>query len=59
MVILDHTTPNDVFIKTLIKAFSRHLEVKSEIAEKIRTTRGGEQLMWIKKYNGSFINNWK
>lgn len=59
MVILNHLTPPDVFVNTLVKAMNRHMELKQEIAQKIKTTRGGEQLSWIKKYNGLFIERWK
>tara|TARA_A100001037_G_scaffold303765_1_gene338623 strand:- start:906 stop:1088 length:183 start_codon:yes stop_codon:yes gene_type:complete len=59
MVILDHHTPPEKFIAILTKSFNRQLELKSEIISKIKTTKGGEQLSWIKKYNGLFISNWK
>jgi len=58
MVILDHHTPREKFIAILTKSFNRQLELKGEISTKIKSTRGGEQMSWIKKYNGLFINQW-
>ena len=43
---------------SLIKSFNKQLELKSTIGQKIKNTRGGEQLSWIKKYNGLFIHEW-
>jgi len=57
-ILLNHHTPRQVFLRELIRAFNTHLELKNEIAEKIKNTRGGEQLSWIKKYNGLFIKPW-
>ena len=58
VIVLDHHTPREKFIAIVTKSFNKHLELKSEISHKIQTTRGGEQLSWIKKYNGLFINRW-
>jgi len=59
IILLNHHTPRDVFIKELTGSFNKHLELKIFIAEKINSTRGGEQLSWIKKYNGLFVTPWK
>ena len=45
-------------MKILSKSFNKQLEMKSFLSQKIKTTVGGEQLMWIKKYNGLFIHKW-
>jgi len=45
-------------VKILSKSFNKQLEMKSFLSQKIKTTGGGEQLMWIKKYNGLFIHRW-
>ena len=58
IIVLDHYTNSEESIKTLIKSFNKQLELKSTIAQKIKNTRGGEQLSWIKKYNGLFIHEW-
>jgi hypothetical protein len=58
IIIIDHYTNSEESIKTLIKSFNKQLELKSTISQKIKNTRGGEQLSWIKKYNGLFIHEW-
>ena len=58
IIVLDHYTNSEESIKTLIKSFNKQLELKSTIGQKIKNTRGGEQLSWIKKYNGLFIHEW-
>ena len=49
----------DVLYQSLIKTFTQHFKLKSFITDKIKETRGGEKLLWIKKYNTSFIHPWK
>ena len=58
IIVLDQYTPTEDFINILTKSFNKQLELKSTIAQKIISTRGGEQLSWIKKYNGLFIHQW-
>lgn len=58
IIVLDHYTNSEESIKTLIKSFNKQLELKSTIGKKIKSTKGGEQLSWIKKYNGLFIHEW-
>ena len=58
IIVLDHYTNSEESIKTLIKSFNKQLELKSTIGQKINNTRGGEQLSWVKKYNGLFIHEW-
>ena len=58
IIVLDHYTNSEESIKTLIKSFNKQLELKSTIGQKIKNTRGGEQLFWLKKYNGLFIHEW-
>ena len=58
IIVLDHYTNSEESIKTLIKSFNKQLELKSTIGQKIKNTKGGEQLSWIKKYNGLFIHEW-
>ena len=58
IIVLDHYTNSEDAIKTLIKSFNKQLELKSTITQNIKNTRGGEQLSWIKKYNGLFIYEW-
>ena len=57
-IVLDQYTPTEEFIKILSKSFNKQLELKSVLSQKITTTKGGEQLSWIKKYNGLFIHQW-
>jgi len=54
-MILNHLTPQEVFLKEVTKSLQKNLELKAEILEKINSTYGGEKLSWIKKYNGLFI----
>tara|TARA_R110001592_G_scaffold284110_3_gene552401 strand:+ start:1677 stop:1859 length:183 start_codon:yes stop_codon:yes gene_type:complete len=54
-MILNHLTPQEVFLKEVTKSLQKNLELKAEIIEKINSTYGGEKLSWIKKYNGLFI----
>ena len=54
-MILNHLTPQEVFLKEVTKCLQKNLELKAEIIEKINSTYGGEKLSWIKKYNGLFI----
>ena len=58
VIVLDQYTPTEEFIKILSKSFNKQLELKHELRQKIQTTKGGEQLSWIKKYNGIFIHQW-
>ena len=58
ITVLDHYTNSAESVKTLIKSFNKQLELKSTISQNIKNTRGGEQLSWIKKYNGLFIHEW-
>ena len=58
IIVLDHYTNSEESIKTLIKSFNKQLELKSTIGQKIKNSKGGEQLSWIKKYNGLFIHEW-
>ena len=58
IIVLDQYTPTEDFINILTKSFNKQLELKSTIVQKIISTRGGEQLSWIKKYNGLFIHQW-
>ena len=58
IIVLDQYTNSEESIKTLIKSFNKQLELKSTIGQKIKNTSGGEQLSWIKKYNGLFIHQW-
>ena len=58
IIVLDQYTNSEESIKTLIKSFNKQLEMKSTIGQKIKDTKGGEQLSWIKKYNGLFIHDW-
>ena len=53
VIILDQYTPTEEFINVLTKSFTKQLEQKS-----FMSTKGGEQLSWIKKYNGLFIHQW-
>ena len=56
VIILDQYTPTEEFINVLTKSFTKQLEQKSFISSRIMSTKGGEQLSWIKKYNGLFIH---
>jgi hypothetical protein len=58
VIVLNHHTPKDELIRILNKSFNRQLELKSILSQKINSTRGGEQLSWIKKYNSLFIHQW-
>jgi len=58
LILLNQYTPTEKFVKILSKSFNKQLEMKSFLSQKIKTTGGGEQLMWIKKYNGLFIHKW-
>ena len=58
MILLNQYTPTNEFVKILSKSFNKQLEMKSFLSQKIKTTGGGEKLMWIKKYNGLFIHSW-
>ena len=58
VIVLDNYTNSEESIKTLIKSFNKQFELKKTIGQKIKNTRGGEQLSWIKKYNGLFIHEW-
>ena len=57
VIVLNHHTPTDELIRILNKSFNRQLELKSVLSQKINSTRGGEQLSWIKKYNSLFIHH--
>ncbi|MFL2571331.1 MAG: hypothetical protein ACJ0QL_05585 [Parvicellaceae bacterium] len=58
VIVLDQYTPTEEFVKILSKSFNKQLELKNQLSQKIKTTKGGEQLSWIKKYNGLFIHQW-
>jgi hypothetical protein len=58
VIVLNHHTPKDELITILNKSFNRQLDLKSVLSQKINSTRGGEQLSWIKKYNSLFIHQW-
>ncbi len=58
VIVLNHHTPKDELIRILNKSFNRQLELKSVLSQKINSTKGGEQLSWIKKYNSLFIHQW-
>ncbi|MBH18836.1 MAG: hypothetical protein CL851_00250 [Crocinitomicaceae bacterium] len=58
IIVLDQYTNSEESIKTLIRSFNKQLELKSTIGQNIKNSRGGEQLSWIKKYNGLFIHEW-
>ena len=58
MIILNQYTPTEEFIDILTKSFNKQLEQKNYITSRIKETSGGEQLSWIKKYNGLFIHQW-
>ena len=58
VIILDQYTPTEEFINVLTKSFTKQLEQKSFISSRIMSTKGGEQLSWIKKYNRLFIHQW-
>ena len=58
VTVLNHHTPEDKLIRILSRSFTKQLELKSVLSQKINSTRGGEQLSWIKKYNSLFIHQW-
>ena len=58
VIVLNHHTPKDELITILNKSFNRQLDLKSVLSQKINSTRGGEQLSWIKKYNSLSIHQW-
>ena len=58
MIVLNQYTPTEEFIDILTKSFNKQLEQKNYITSRIKETTGGEQLSWIKKYNGLFIHPW-
>ena len=58
MIVLNQYTPTEKFIDILTKSFNKQLEQKNYITSRIKETSGGEQLSWIKKYNGLFIYQW-
>ena len=58
VTVLNHHTPEDELIRILSRSFTKQLELKSVLSQKINSTRGGEQLSWIKKYNSLFIHQW-
>lgn len=57
-MILNHLTPQEVFLKEVTKSLQKNIELKAEILEKINSTYGGEKITWIKKYNGLFIDSY-
>lgn len=57
-MILNHLTPQEVFLKEVTKSLQKNIELKAEILEKINSTYGGEKIVWIKKYNGLFIDSY-
>ena len=44
VIILDQYTPTEEFINVLTKSFTKQLEQKSFISNRIMSTKGGEQL---------------
>ena len=54
----NHLNVEDLF-KSLMKTFNKNLQLRSYIRKKINTTKGGEKVSWIKKYNTLFIIKWK
>jgi|TARA_Y100000991_G_scaffold134164_1_gene101080 hypothetical protein len=58
VIVLNQYTPTEEFIDILTKSFNKQLEQKNYITSRIKETSGGEQLSWIKKYNGLFIHQW-
>ena len=58
MIVLNQYTPTEEFLDILTKSFNKQLEQKNYITSRIKETSGGEQLSWIKKYNGLFIHQW-
>ena len=58
MIVLNQYSPTEEFIDILTKSFNKQLEQKNYITSRIKETSGGEQLSWIKKYNGLFIHQW-
>lgn len=58
MIVLNQYTPTEEFIDILTKSFNKQLEQKNYVTSRIKETSGGEQLSWIKKYNGLFIHQW-
>ena len=58
VIVLNHHTPKHELIRILNKSFNRQFDLKSVLSQKINSTRGGEQLSWIKKYNSLFIYQW-
>ena len=58
MIVLNQYTPTEEFIDILTKSFNKQLEQKNYITSRIKETSGGEQLSWIKKYNGLLIHQW-
>lgn len=58
VIILNHHTSKEELIRILSKSFNKQLDMKSVLSQKIKTTKGGEQLSWIKKYNSLFIHQW-
>lgn len=57
-MILNHLTPQEIFLKEVTKSLQKNIELKAEILEKINSTYGGEKITWIKKYNGLFIDSY-
>ena len=58
IIVLDRYTNSEESIKRLIRSCNKQVELKSTIGQNIKNSRGGEQLSWIKKYNGLFIHEW-
>lgn len=55
---LSHHTPSSIIIEEIVKSLTKNLELKATILSKINSTYGSEQLSWIKKYNGLFVDNY-
>jgi len=50
---------DETLLERLIRTFNNNLKLRSEIKDKIKETKGGEKLSWIKKFNGLFVEKWK
>ena len=58
VITLDQYTFTKSSLMYLLSHLQKQLEQKSFISNRIMSTKGGEQLSWIKKYNGLFIHQW-
>ena len=53
----DHNSDN--LLERLLKTFGKNVELRNEIRDKIKDTKGGEKLSWIKKFNNLFVEKWR